>query len=143
VAKLKEDRLLQDTFVFYLGDHGGVLPRSKGYAYESGLHIPLVVRVPRNFEHLVDEELGARVNGFVSLCDFGPPALQLAGVEAPKQVDGKAFLGKGISIDEVNARDEAFGEQARSLADEVRPLLKALRSRASAQRWLQTGNTGG
>jgi len=109
VAKLKEDGLLEDTFIFYFGDHGGVLPRSKGYAYESGLHVPLVVRVPDNFKHLVDGELGARVKGFVSFCDFGPTALQLGGIEVPKQVDGKAFLGKGISINEVNARDEAFG----------------------------------
>ena len=34
VAKLKEDGLLEDTFVFYFGDHGGVLPRGKGYIYE-------------------------------------------------------------------------------------------------------------
>ena len=34
VEKLKADGLLEDTFVFYFGDHGGVLPRGKGYAYE-------------------------------------------------------------------------------------------------------------
>ena len=39
ISKLKEDGLLEDTFVFY-GDHGGVLPRG-GYIYESGLHVPL------------------------------------------------------------------------------------------------------
>jgi len=52
VEKLKADGLLEDTFIFYFGDHGGVLPRGKGYAYESGLHVPLVVRVPANFRHL-------------------------------------------------------------------------------------------
>ena len=59
IAKLEEDGLLEDTFVFYFGDHGGVLPRSKGYLYESGLHVPLVVRVPENFKLLVDAEYGA------------------------------------------------------------------------------------
>jgi arylsulfatase A-like enzyme len=49
VAKLKEDGLLEDTFIFYFGDHGGVMPRGKGYIYESGLHVPLVIRVPENF----------------------------------------------------------------------------------------------
>ena len=52
VDNLRKDGLLEDTFVFYFGDHGGVLPRSKGYAYESGLHVPLVVRFPENFKHL-------------------------------------------------------------------------------------------
>ena len=37
---------MENTIIFYYGDHGGVLPRSKGYIYESGLHVPLVVYVP-------------------------------------------------------------------------------------------------
>ncbi|MEO1979357.1 MAG: sulfatase-like hydrolase/transferase, partial [Fuerstiella sp.] len=46
VDALTTDGVLEDTFIFYFGDHGGVLPRGKGYACESGLHVPLVVRVP-------------------------------------------------------------------------------------------------
>ena len=64
--------LIEDTFVFYFGDHGGVLPRGKGYAYESGLHAPLVVRIPENFRKLVDHKRGTRTDGFVSFIDFGP-----------------------------------------------------------------------
>jgi len=41
VGQLKQDGLLENTIIFYFGDHGGVLPRSKGYVYESGLHVPL------------------------------------------------------------------------------------------------------
>lgn len=125
VAKLKEDGLLEDTFIFYFGDHGGVLPRSKGYVYESGLHVPLVVRVPENFKHLVDAEVGSRIDGFVSFIDFGPTTLQLAGVNVPSQVDGRPFLGKGVSMDEVNARDESFGYADRS--DEKYDLIRSLR----------------
>ena len=69
---------LEDTFVFYFGDHGGVLPRGKGYAYESGLHVPLVVRIPENFKHLADYSRGTRTDGFVSFIDFGPTVLNLA-----------------------------------------------------------------
>ena len=46
---LEEDDVLDDTFIFYFGDHGGVLPRGKGYAYENGLHVPLVVYIPKNW----------------------------------------------------------------------------------------------
>ena len=35
VDQLEKDGLLEDTFVFYFGDQGGVLPRGKGYAYRS------------------------------------------------------------------------------------------------------------
>jgi len=125
VARLKEDGLLEDTFIFYFGDHGGVLPRSKGYAYESGLHVPLVVRVPEKFKHLVDVEIGSRVDGFVSFIDFGPTVLQLAGADVSDQVDGRPFLGKGVSMKEVNARDESFGYADRF--DEKYDLVRSLR----------------
>ncbi|MDP6502460.1 MAG: sulfatase-like hydrolase/transferase, partial [Planctomycetota bacterium] len=79
VGQLKDDGLLEDTFIFYFGDHGGVLPRSKGYIYESGLHVPLVVRIPDNWKHLVNLNRGTRTKGFVSFIDFGPTLLNLAG----------------------------------------------------------------
>ncbi len=126
VDRLKSDGLLESTFIFYFGDHGGVLPGSKGYIYETGLHVTLVVRVPKNFKHLVDRKLGSRVSGFVSFIDFGPTVLQLAGVKPPSGVDGKAFLGKGISKSEVDQRDEAFGYADRfdEKYDHVRTLRK-------------------
>lgn len=125
VAKLEEDGLLEDTFIFYFGDHGGVLPRGKGYVYDSGLHVPLVIRVPEHFKHLVDASVGSRVDGFVSFIDFGPTVLQLAGVDVPKQVDGKPFLGRGISMNEVNSRDESYGYADRF--DEKYDLIRTIR----------------
>lgn len=125
VAQLAQDGLLEETFVFYFGDHGGVLPRGKGYAYESGLHVPLVVRVPEKWKHLVDRDLGARVKGFVSFIDFGPTLLQLAGVEVPAGVDGRPFLGAGVAAAEVDGRDEAFGYADRF--DEKYDLVRTLR----------------
>lgn len=95
IDELERDNLLEDTFVFYFGDHGGVLPRSKGYAYESGLHVPLVVRVPKNFSHLVKFESGHREKGFVEFVDFGPTILNLAGAEIPDGINGRPFLGQG------------------------------------------------
>ena len=125
LEKLKTDGLLEDTFIFYFGDHGGVLPRGKGYAYESGLHVPLVVRIPENFKHLADHERGMRTDGFVSFIDFGPTVLNLAGLPVPEQMDGKAFLGKGTTKEELAARDEAFGYADRF--DEKYDFVRTLR----------------
>ena len=125
IAKLKEDGLLEDTFVFYFGDHGGVLPRGKGYIYESGLHVPLVVRVPSKWKHLVDRKNGSRAKGFVSFIDFGPTVLNLASVKVPGQMDGVPFLGEGISATEVEARDESFGYADRF--DEKYEFIRSLR----------------
>ena len=113
IKQLKEDSLLEDTFVFYFGDHGGVMPRSKGYAYESGLHIPLVVRIPENFKHLIDHKRGTRTDGFVSFIDFGPTVLNLASIVPHKELDGQAFFGKDISATDLAKRDEVFGHADR------------------------------
>jgi len=126
VDELEKDGLLEDTFIFYFGDHGGVLPRGKGYAFESGLHVPLVVRVPDKWKHLTkDATLGSRQKGFVSFIDFGPTLLHLAGIEVPEQVDGKPFLGPELSMAEVSERDEAFGYADRF--DEKFDLVRTLR----------------
>ena len=126
LSMLEEDGLLDDTFIFYFGDHGGVLPRGKGYAYENGLHVPLIVYVPENWKHLVNEEYGARVTGFVSFIDFAPTVLSLAGIEVPPHMDGVPFLGKSIDLNEVNKRDQTFGYADRfdEKIDHVRSLRK-------------------
>lgn len=125
IAKLEEDGLLEDTFVFYFGDHGGVLPRSKGYIYESGLHVPLVIRIPEKWKHLVDAERNTRQKGFVSFVDFAPTTLKLAGVEIPDQMDGTPFLGEGVSMESVNKQDSTFGYADRF--DEKYDLCRSLR----------------
>lgn len=125
VAKLEEDGVLEDTFIFYFGDHGGVLPRGKGYIYESGLHVPLVVRVPEKYKHLVSAERGTSHEGFVSFVDFAPTVLHLAGVTPPEEMDGKAFLGKDVSMKQVNKRNSTVGYADRF--DEKYDLVRTLR----------------
>jgi len=84
------------------------LPGSKGYAYETGLHVPLVVRVPENWKHLVCHKPGSRVGEFVSFIDFGATVLNLAGLDIPEAMDGRPFLGKGIDKADLASRDEAY-----------------------------------
>lgn len=113
VDQLKADGLLENTFIFYFGDHGGVLPGSKGYLQESGLHVPLVVRVPEQYQQLAPFPRGSRVQGFVNFTDFGTTVLNLAGVKVPDTMDGKPFLGNGVTAENVNARDTTFGHADR------------------------------
>lgn len=109
MKELEAEGLLENTFIFYFGDHGGVLPGSKGYAYETGLHVPLVVRIPENFRHLVHSSPGSESQGFVSFVDFGPTLLELAGIELPAGIDGIPFLGREVSSQGLDQRDVAFG----------------------------------
>ena len=125
VDQLKADGVLEDTFIFYFGDHGGVLPGSKGYLYETGLHVPMVVRIPENYKHLVDLKRGTRVNGFVSFIDLAPTILALVGADVPAQMDGKPFMGPGISKGDLERRDETFGMADRF--DEKYDFVRTLR----------------
>ena len=125
MAQLEEDGLLEDTFVFYFGDHGGVLPGSKGYLFETGLHVPLVVYVPENWKSLSPLPQGSRVPGFVSFVDFGPTLIHLAGAPLPEHVDGRPFLGPDVTADQLNSRDETFGYADRF--DEKYDLSRSLR----------------
>jgi arylsulfatase A-like enzyme len=93
VKQLKEDGVWDSTVIFYFGDHGGVLPRSKGYAYDTGLHVPLVVRVPPQFQSNWNITAGSDDDRFVEFVDFGPTVLSLASVAIPDSVDGAPFLG--------------------------------------------------
>lgn len=91
VEQLNEDGLLDSTIILYYGDNGGILPNSKGYLTEVGLNVPLVVRVPERYQHLVDVEMGVSDDRFVSFVDLGPTILQMAGVDVPKAMDGESI----------------------------------------------------
>ncbi|MBL9161048.1 MAG: sulfatase-like hydrolase/transferase [Verrucomicrobiales bacterium] len=125
VAKLEADGLLDDTIIFYFGDHGGVLPRSKGYLYETGLHVPLVIRIPEKWQYLSPLAPGSSSGAFVSFIDFGPTVLHLAGVKVPDLMDGRPFLGEGITPAGLATRDSAFGSSDRF--DEKYDLSRSLR----------------
>lgn len=100
VDQLKADGVWDNTIVFYFGDHGGVLPRSKGYAYDTGLHVPLVIRIPERYRSEWNLEAGSRDDRYVEFVDFGPTVLSMAGVNAPKEIDGDPFLGNTVASNE-------------------------------------------
>ncbi len=123
--KLKKDGLLENTFIFYYGDHGGVLPGSKGFVFETGLNVPLVVRIPENFRNQFKVKAGTEINGFVSFVDFGATVLHLAGLEIPDEMDGSPFLGSDITLEDINKRDSTFSYADRH--DEKYDMVRAYR----------------
>lgn len=92
--ELEKQGLAEDTIVIYNSDHGGATPRGKRYLYETGVKVPLVVRIPEKWKALSKFVPGQRVEEPVSFVDFCPTFLSLAGIETPSQMKGRAFLGK-------------------------------------------------
>lgn len=95
-AKLKELEdagLADDTIVFYYSDNGGVLPRSKRYCYDDGLHCALIVAIPPKWQHLSPAKMGTEIATPVSFVDLAPTLLSIIGTPIPSHMQGTAFLG--------------------------------------------------
>jgi uncharacterized sulfatase len=111
LRELEADGLANDTIIFYYGDHGSGMPRSKRWPGNSGLHVPLIVHFPTRWRELAPEEY--RENGtserLVSFVDLAPTMLSLAGIRPPPWMHGAAFAGRSPA----KPRQFNFGFRAR------------------------------
>ncbi len=114
INQLKEDGLYDNTIIFFYSDHGGPLPRQKREIYDSGLKVPLIIKG-------ITSESG-RTDRMVSFVDLAPTMLSLAGVEPPKYMEGKAFLGEF----DTKKREYIFGSSDRF--DEFTDRIRAVRN---------------
>ena len=121
LEELEKDGLADSTIVIYNSDHGGVLARSKRFCYSSGIHCPLVVRIPEKFKDLYPAgRPGTVIDRLVSFVDMPKTWLSLAGAEIPDTFQGTVFLGEGI--EEEPQYHLAFRERADERLDSVRVL---------------------
>jgi N-sulfoglucosamine sulfohydrolase len=120
---LEDSGLAESTIVVYFSDHGGILPRSKRFLYDSGLRVPMIIRVPRKYQHLSPWAPGARADRLVSFIDLAPTMLSLAGIKIPDYMQGSAFLGEQVSP----GPDYVYGFRGRM--DEVYDMSRAVRDR--------------
>ncbi len=117
---LEKDGLMENTIVFFFGDHGFGMPRYKRWLYKTGLHVPLVVYVPEKYQKLAENNPGTYNDELVSFVDFVPTVLNLAGVEIPADKEGQPFLGRRTPKD----REYIFG--ARDRADDMYEMSRAV-----------------
>jgi len=121
LRELDEAGIGEDTIVFFWGDHGAGMPRSKRWPYNSGLQAPLIAYFPPKWKHLAPKgyEPGARSNERVAFVDFGPTMLSIAGVKTPPQMQGRAFAG------EFRAPEREFNFGFRGRMDERQDLVRS------------------
>jgi len=95
LREIEEAGLAADTIVFYYGDHGSGMPRSKRWPSNSGLQVPMVVFFPEKWRHLAPEEYrpGGQSDRLVSFVDLAPTVLSIAGLRPPAWMQGHAFAG--------------------------------------------------
>ena len=95
LKEIEEAGLAADTIVFYYGDHGSGMPRSKRWPSDSGLSVPLVVYFPEKWKHFAPKEYqaGGKSDRLVSFVDLAPTLLSLVGIKPPEWMQGHAFAG--------------------------------------------------
>lgn len=114
--QLEEDGLADNTIVFHWSDHGP-LPRGKRWPYDSGIHVPMIIRWPGHLEQ------GSVSDRLVSTVDLGPTVLSLVGIDIPQHMQGRAFLGPRAAP----PREYVFASRDRY--DEAYDMVRAVRDR--------------
>lgn len=117
IQQLKEDGLYDKSIIFFYGDHGGPFPRHKRALYETGIKVPMIIKLGDN------EKGGTSDDRLVSFLDLAPTMLSLAGIDPPRVMQGKAQLGVYTTQKE---SDYIFASSDRF--DEVYDRLRAVRS---------------
>ncbi|MGD2175580.1 MAG: sulfatase-like hydrolase/transferase, partial [Candidatus Brocadiaceae bacterium] len=116
LQQLEEDGLAEETVVFHWSDHGP-LPRGKRWPYDSGTHVPMIVRWPG---HLQPGTVNDRL---LSTMDLGPTVLSIAGLEIPAHMQGRAFVGPRT------APPREYVHMSRDRYDESYDMMRAVRDK--------------
>jgi len=101
--ELEEAGVLDETIVIFYSDNGGPLPRGKRELYETGTHVPFIVRFPDGYRA---GEVDDRLCSFI---DIPATILSLAGIHPPKWMHGVSFAGKFTG----DRREYVFGARNR------------------------------
>ena len=116
LKQLEDDGELENTIIFFYGDHGGPLPRQKRLIYDSGLNTPMIIRFPQQ------KNKGTKNNELISFIDFAPTLLSLIGIKPPEYLQGQAFLGAYKS-----KQKRTYIHAAADRFDEVTDVIRAVR----------------
>lgn len=122
LEQLEADGLAENTIVFFWSDHGAGMPRCKRWIYDSGVHVPLIVRIPEKWRRGEDPGPGTVDDRLVNSLDLGPTVLRFAGIEPPEYMQGQAFLRS-------DAEPRHYAYAARDRMDERYDIIRMVRDK--------------
>jgi len=123
LRQLKADGLADNTIVMFFGDNGRIEPRGIHWCYDTGIHVPLIVHIPKNVAMPANYRPGTVSDELISLIDITPTTLSFAGVQRPKAMDGRIFLADRLTPE----REYAFS--ARDRIDETVNRIRSVRGK--------------
>lgn len=113
LKQLEADGLADSTVVVFFGDNGMAHVRGKQFCYDSGLHVPLIIRWPKGLPAPKQFKPGQVDDRLLMSIDLAPTLLDIAGAKKPAKMQGEVFLGSRAS----KPRPYVFG--ARDRCDET------------------------
>ena len=90
IQHLKDLGIYDNTIIVVWGDHGWKLGEHNGWCKQSNynidIHVPMIIRSPNQLNQ------GKQTFGITELIDMYPSLCELAGIEAPKNLQGTSFV---------------------------------------------------
>ena len=117
---LAEDGLEDNTIVIFTTDHGDPFPRAKRAIYDSGTHVPFIIRYPSG------EGAGTVETRLTSFVDIAPTVLRWAGLTPPDFIQGQDLVNAAPRRYVFAGRDrmDQVADRARSVRDERFKLIQ-------------------
>lgn len=120
IDQLLKEKLLDNTIIFFLTDHGISQARGKQFAYDEGAKIPFIVWAPKRIlESKLNPKKRLRSEP-VSHIDMSATSLDLAGIPIPNTMQGRTLFG-------ASAKPRDFVVVARDRCDETVDRIRAIR----------------
>lgn len=87
LQRLEDEGIADNTVVIFFSDNGQGLVRGKQFCYDTGIHVPLIIRGPvgKLTPGTVDDQL-------ISGIDIAATSLQIAGIRPPEHMHGRDVL---------------------------------------------------
>ncbi|MFO0012780.1 MAG: sulfatase-like hydrolase/transferase [Planctomycetota bacterium] len=116
VERLKQEGVWDNTYVFFMTDHGISHVRNKQFLYDGGVHVPLIVHVPRSDTPAVRDDL-------VEHIDLAATTLSVSNIDRPEKMQGRSLFG------EVQTPERQAVFAARDRADETVDMIRSVRTK--------------
>jgi len=110
---LEKKGMKDNTIIIFIGDNGRCNVRGKGYLYEPGLHLPLIVNWPAGITG------GKKDERLVASVDVAATILDAAGIELPTYMTARSIIKE-----DKNPREYIYS--ARDLWDEILEQSRAI-----------------
>ena len=93
LKQLEQEGLADDTVVIFFADNGRLEARGLDWCYDSGLHVPLIIRWPRDYPIPVHFHSATASDQLISLIDVTATTLTVGEVRRPESMHGRVLLG--------------------------------------------------